>query len=126
MDATLFPSYYEPWGYTPLESIAFGIPTVTTDLAGFGLWAKQTLAANSIDKGVAVVHRTDDNYKEVVQHISSILHALIKKEKPEIEIIKKNCFDLASKAGWNEFITHYQTAYNLAFTNAAKRNQKDV
>ena len=37
MDATVYPSYYEPWGYTPLESIAFGIPTVTTDLAGFGL-----------------------------------------------------------------------------------------
>ena len=35
MDATVYPSYYEPWGYTPLESVAFGIPTVTTNLAGF-------------------------------------------------------------------------------------------
>lgn len=43
MDATVFPSYYEPWGYTPLESVAFHIPTVTTSLAGFGAWAKQVI-----------------------------------------------------------------------------------
>ncbi len=39
-DLSVFPSYYEPWGYTPLESIGFGIPTLTTSLAGFGVWAK--------------------------------------------------------------------------------------
>ena len=39
MDMTVFPSYYEPWGYTPLESVAFSVPTITTTLAGFGLWA---------------------------------------------------------------------------------------
>ena len=46
MDATVYPSYYEPWGYTPLESIAFGIPTITTNLAGFGHWAKKHLSGN--------------------------------------------------------------------------------
>jgi len=121
MDATVFPSCYEPWGYTPLESIAFGIPTITTDLAGFGLWAKNTIPEHSIDEGVAVVHRTDDNYREVVQHISVILHELVKKRKPEMENIQKKCFALASKAEWKEFIAHYHTAYNIAFTKAAKR-----
>src|SRR5215468_8612106 len=59
MDATVFPSYYEPWGYTPLESIAFGIPTVTTDLAGFGLWARTEGAdGNDWKKGVKIVERT--------------------------------------------------------------------
>ena len=38
LDLTIFPSYYEPWGYTPLESLAFSVPTLTTSLAGFGLW----------------------------------------------------------------------------------------
>jgi len=121
MDATVFPSYYEPWGYTPLESIAFGIPTVTTDLAGFGLWAKNRIQDNSINEGVAVVHRSDDNYFEVVHHISDILLELIKKETPEIETIKKKCFELASKAEWKEFMAHYHTAYKVAFANAAKR-----
>ena len=46
-DLGVFPSYYEPWGYTPLESAAYAVPTVTTDQAGFGLWAKQTAAATA-------------------------------------------------------------------------------
>ena len=41
LDLTVFASYYEPWGYTPLESVAFGVPTITTDKAGFGLWVKK-------------------------------------------------------------------------------------
>jgi len=41
LDLTVFPSYYEPWGYTPLESVAFSVPTITTSLSGFGLWAQQ-------------------------------------------------------------------------------------
>jgi glycogen phosphorylase/synthase len=45
-DLSVFPSYYEPWGYTPLESIAFHIPTITTSLAGFGLWIKEKYQAN--------------------------------------------------------------------------------
>ena len=121
MDATVFPSYYEPWGYTPLESIAFGIPTITTDLAGFGLWAQSMIPDNSIHEGVAIVHRTDDNYLEVVSTIARTLLDLIKKEKTEIETIKEKCFNLASKFEWKEFITHYHTAYDIAFANAAKR-----
>ena len=121
MDATVFPSYYEPWGYTPLESIAFGIPTITTDLAGFGLWAKSRMPDNSINEGVNVVHRTDGNYLEVVSMISETLLDLMEKDKLELEIIKKKCFDLASKAEWKKFITHYYSAYDIAFHNTAKR-----
>jgi len=123
MDATVFPSYYEPWGYTPLESIAFGIPTITTDLAGFGLWAKSKTLHNTIDEGVTVVHRTDSNYLEVVSSISETLLELIKKDKSEIDQIQRKCFDLASKAEWNEFIMYYFSAYHAAFINAAKREQ---
>ena len=45
-DLCIYPSYYEPWGYTPLESIAFKVPCITTDLAGFGLWANHLLFRN--------------------------------------------------------------------------------
>jgi glycosyltransferase involved in cell wall biosynthesis len=121
MDATVFPSYYEPWGYTPLESIAFGIPTITTDLAGFGLWADHVIQDNSIEEGVAAVHRTDENYVEVVEAISDILLELTKKESPEIEIIQKKCFELASRAEWKEFIAFYHKAYEVAFVSAVKR-----
>ena len=69
MDMTVFPSYYEPWGYTPLESVAFSVPTITTTLAGFGLW---------VDKqrehlGVEVIRRDDYNDKEVEAKIADTL-----------------------------------------------------
>ena len=72
-DVTVYPSYYEPWGYTPLESIAFGIPTVTTNLAGFGLWAKKYLSGDNLEEGVAVANRTDFNYFEVADFIKNQL-----------------------------------------------------
>ena len=58
-DLCVYPSYYEPWGYTPLEAIAFHVPCITTDLAGFGLWVNQTLAHNGeITDGVNPIHST--------------------------------------------------------------------
>ncbi len=74
LDLTVFPSYYEPWGYTPLESIAFSVPTVTTTLAGFGKWINDMIpeAAESVE----VINRNDDNDEEVVKRIVS---AVLKK-----------------------------------------------
>lgn len=76
MDATVYPSYYEPWGYTPLESIAFGIPTITTNLAGFGMWAKKTISGDNLSEGVEVINRTDFNYFEVADAIMNSILAL--------------------------------------------------
>lgn len=62
-DLCVYPSYYEPWGYTPLEAVAFKVPCITTDLAGFGLWAHNEAGGHiTLDKGVEVIHRTDYNY----------------------------------------------------------------
>ena len=123
MDATVYPSYYEPWGYTPLESIAFGIPTVTTDLAGFGLWAKAKVSGDDITEGVAVIHRTDDNYFDVVNDISEILLSLICKDAADREYIRENCRKLAAQAEWKRFINYYYEAFDKAFDNAKKRLQ---
>jgi len=67
LDLTAFVSYYEPWGYTPLESIAFGIPTITTDLAGFGKWMESVL--DKKDGCVRVIERNEDNSKQVTEEI---------------------------------------------------------
>jgi Glycogen synthase. len=80
MDATVYPSYYEPWGYTPMESIAFGIPTITTNLAGFGLWAKHFVSGNSLSEGVMVLERTDFNYFEVTDSIAEAILELSRKK----------------------------------------------
>ncbi|MDR1525046.1 MAG: glycogen/starch synthase [Tannerella sp.] len=119
MDATVFASYYEPWGYTPLESIAFGVPTVTTNLAGFGLWASTLISGNDIQEGVSVIKRTDDNYFEVVNNIADTLSELM---NADAQAVRNNCFHIARQAEWDKFITRYYAAFNIALANAGKRN----
>ncbi|MDR2680936.1 MAG: glycogen/starch synthase [Tannerella sp.] len=122
MDATVFASYYEPWGYTPLESIAFGVPAVTTNLAGFGMWASTLISGNDIKEGVSVINRTDDNYFEVVNNIADALSELMNAD--DALTVRNNCFRIARQAEWDKFINHYYAAFNIAFANAGKRNGK--
>lgn len=122
MDATVYPSYYEPWGYTPLESIAFGIPTVTTNLAGFGMWAKKAgVSGGDLSEGVAVIDRTDFNYFEVADAIKEQILSLSSKTEKERQQIKKNCLALSGKAEWDKFITYYFEAFDIALSHAAER-----
>ena len=122
MDATVYPSYYEPWGYTPLESIAFGIPTVTTNLAGFGMWAKKAgVSGGDLSEGVAVIDRTDFNYFEVADAIMEQILSLSGKTEKERQQIKKNCLALSGKAEWDKFITYYFEAFDIALSHAAER-----
>lgn len=122
MDATVYPSYYEPWGYTPLESIAFGIPTVTTNLAGFGMWAKKAgVSGGDLSEGVAVIDRTDFNYFEVADAIMEQILSLSGKTEKECQQIKKNCLTLSGKAEWDKFITYYFEAFDIALSHAAER-----
>lgn len=122
MDATVYPSYYEPWGYTPLESIAFGIPTITTNLAGFGMWAKKTVSGDNLSEGVEVINRTDFNYFEV----AVAYHELHPGSQPKgcygRRGNKQRCFDLARKAEWSKFIDYYLTAFDIAMRHAEERN----
>lgn len=123
MDATVYPSYYEPWGYTPLESVAFGIPTVTTNLAGFGMWAQKSLSGNDIHEGVVVIDRTDFNYFEVADAITNaVLDLAAEDGKEAVKAIRRRCFALAEKAEWSKFIRYYEEAFAIALANAKKRN----
>ena len=123
MDATVYPSYYEPWGYTPLESIAFGIPTVTTNLAGFGMWAKKAgVSGGDLSEGVAVIDRTDFNYFEVADAIMEQILSLSGKTEKECQQIKKNCLTLSGKAEWDKFITYYFEAFDIALSHAQKES----
>jgi len=117
MDATVFASYYEPWGYTPLESVAFGVPTLTTDLTGFGLWAKSIVSGSDIKEGTAVIKRTDDNYFDIVNGIAEQLLELMDADENEV---RRNCFSLAENAEWAHFIDHYYTAFDIALNNNTK------
>ena len=118
----IFPSYYEPWGYTPLESVAFKIPTITTDLSGFGQWVSS--APQGIDAGVGIIHRSDYNAYEVVLKIAEMIYNFSKFNAIEVKNAAKNAADIAEKALWKHFIAHYDRAYEIALTNKNKRMKK--
>ncbi|MDE6556708.1 MAG: glycogen/starch synthase [Duncaniella sp.] len=119
-DATVFASYYEPWGYTPLESVAFGVPTVTTTLAGFGQWVLSAFE-NSFDEcGVNVIGRGDNNYHEVVDHIASSIEFLVGCDAKETAHIHKAAMATADAAAWSEFIRYYDEAYDIALRKVKK------
>ena len=114
LDAAVFPSYYEPWGYTPLESAAFGVPTVTTDLAGFGQWVLDNFGDDSDLSGIKVVHRTDGNYAETVQTVVSGLLNLYVMEPKMMQSVRKGARDTSKAASWENFIKYYDEAYEQA------------
>ena len=123
-DLCIYPSYYEPWGYTPLEAVAFKVPCITTDLAGFGLWANTVFGKyGEIEDGVKVIHRTDYNYSEVADNIKDTVAAYSTMDKKQIDACRKHAGELSKKALWNEFIKYYYEAYDIALTKAEARKQ---
>lgn len=123
-DLCVYPSYYEPWGYTPLEAVAFKVPCITTDLAGFGLWANTVFGKNGeIEDGVKVIHRTDYNYSEVADAIKSTVLAYSSFTKQQVDASRKHASDLSKKALWSEFIKYYYEAYGIALRRAEERMQ---
>ena len=120
-DLSVYPSYYEPWGYTPLESVAFHVPTITTDLAGFGLWVNSLKNQHGIDDGVEVLHRSDYNYSEVADGIKDTIAMFSTKTDAEIKEIRKRAAQVAEQALWKHFIQYYYEAYDIALRNAMKR-----
>ena len=122
LDLTVFPSYYEPWGYTPLESAAFHIPTITTELAGFGLWVNSVLGREGkLADGVEVICRNDSNYFDAAEVITKTICIFAKLSEKEVADCRKNVAKMAEKAQWKHFISKYLKAYDFALTAAAGR-----
>ncbi len=125
-DLCIYPSYYEPWGYTPLEAVAFKVPCITTDLAGFGLWANTVFGKDGeIEDGVKVIHRTDYNYSEVADIIKETVAKYSNMTKKEIDSCRKNADGLSKKALWKEFIKYYYEAYDIALRKAESRKDEE-
>ena len=116
-DLAVYPSYYEPWGYTPLESVAFHVPTITTDLAGFGLWANSLKGEYSqLEDGVKVVHRTDSNWNEAADEIKNTILAFTKMDDKLVADLRRRAAAIAKKALWYKFVKYYLEAYDIALS----------
>lgn len=112
LDLTVYPSYYEPWGYTPMESAAFSIPTITTNLTGFGLWVSE--GTESITNGVAVLHRDDNNRGELVNDIKNEILKFSQLSAKQVADCRKKAKQIADKGAWKEFVVYYNQAFAIA------------
>ncbi|MBQ7526815.1 MAG: glycosyl transferase, partial [Bacteroidaceae bacterium] len=121
-DLAAYPSYYEPWGYTPLEAVAFHVPCITTSLSGFGVWACTSLGHDSkLEDGVEVIGRNDYNTQEVAEHLSNTIARFSAFDKKSVDKARRNAAKLAEKALWKNFIAYYYEAYDVALRNAKAR-----
>ncbi|MCL1850416.1 MAG: alpha-glucan family phosphorylase [Bacteroidetes bacterium] len=120
-DLSVFPSYYEPWGYTPLESIAFGIPTTTTSLAGFGKWVMDNFGNQ---KSAWVIQRDDDNDNDVSNEIADAIFYYANLKEDEKEKHNASAIEIAQKALWGNLYDNYLKTYDTALTKSALRYDK--
>ena len=123
LDLTIFASYYEPWGYTPLESVAFSVPTVTTSLTGFGKWVGDLAGGH---KGVTVITRNDTNSEYVVDAIADTIERFAVMGKKEYEEARQSAYEISRTALWKNFIQNYTEAYNVALDRVITRTNKAV
>jgi len=119
LDLAVFPSYYEPWGYTPLEALAFRVPTLTTTLAGFGLWVKDHYGKKH--PGITVLERTESNYDEVVDGVVNRIIEVSELPKAERKKYRENAREVAQIALWDNQIVYYQQAYSQALEKVADK-----
>jgi glycogen phosphorylase/synthase len=124
LDISVFPSYYEPWGYTPLESVAFGVPTITTTLAGFGLWVLHECKVSK--DAITVIERDDTNDASVVTQIATRLLEFSKLSPENAKNLKEKAAELSHIALWKNFISYYYTAYDKALAKSAARSGQFV
>ena len=119
LDDTAFPSYYEPWGYTPLESLAFKVPTITTNLAGFGKWVNDYYPQKQ--KAIEVVNRTDSNYGEVVGAIVKNIQNLLDSKDDDFQALRETAGKVSEIALWKNLVQYYIKCYELTLENIEDR-----
>lgn len=119
LDLTVFASYYEPWGYTPLESLAFHVPTITTSLTGFGAWVNKEFPNTGNSTNVIV--RTDDNDNEVVDEIKKSISVFSQLNNKDVEVAREKAYAISRTALWKNLVNYYWKAYDIALQKVNER-----
>jgi len=115
----VFPSYYEPWGYTPLECMVSGVPAVTSDLAGFGNYIEQAFP-NTEQHGLYLIHRKNRTYDEAANQLADVLFSFVQKERADRIATRYKLQDAAENFDWQQLARHYERAYDLVLERAYK------
>jgi len=122
-DLGVFPSYYEPWGYTPLEAAAHAVPTVTTDQAGFGLWVEANFGRTP---GVILLRRRGRPLEAVVEDLKGVFQDFLTWKPDELIERRKSAYQVAKRATWQDFISFYLDAFSKAIEKAEKRREAEA
>ena len=109
----VFPSYYEPWGYTPLECIARGVPAITSDLAGFGDYVKQNVKDPS-KKGMYVMNRFQKSFDESANQLANGMYNYVKMSRRDRIALRNRTESSSPLFGWDSLVKYYDQAYKLA------------
>jgi phosphorylase/glycogen(starch) synthase len=123
-DQTVFAAYYEPWGYTPLESLAFGVPTVTTSYAGIGRWIKEECKDDC--KAFNIIDRSKLNDEQVVRKVVTAIIDVFNLNSEELKAIHENAFRISKTALWSSLISNYRKAYSIALNRVMERSDDFV
>ena len=115
----VFPSYYEPWGYTPLECMARGVPTVTSDLSGFGDYMMQIMRDYE-QWGVSVVNRKTQNYQESAEQLANLLFKFVQQSQRDRITQRNRVESIADTFDWSNLRSYYDTAHELAVLKRVK------
>jgi glycogen synthase len=114
----VFPSYYEPWGYTPLECVVRGIPTVTSDLSGFGDFIMQIMKDYD-NRGIYVINRKQ-SFELAAEQLANILFRFVRMNLRERIQQRNKVENIADVFDWNNLRSYYDTAHDLAAKKAFK------
>lgn len=109
----VFTSYYEPWGYTPMESIALGVPAVTTDLSGFGAYVNSHVD-NASEQGVMVLNRRTSEFEESVEQLVTYLMQFVNMTRRQRIEYRNKTERLSDMFDWSVLASHYHEAHDLA------------
>jgi len=109
----IFPSYYEPWGYTPMESIAMGVPAVTTDLSGFGAYVEHHIP-DSAEQGVLVLNRRTQGFDRAADDLADYLFNFVKLNRRQRIELRNKTERLGEQFDWSQLVKHYHVAHDLA------------
>lgn len=120
-DFAAFPSYYEPWGYTPLEALAFHLPTLTTQVAGFGDWVSR-YEKDLVNDVVYIVNRKDHNEDEAANVIATTLISVAQFSNEEMDAKRQRAGDAASRFSWEAFSSYYFQTFDAALLQSTREH----
>lgn len=118
----IFPSYYEPWGYTPLECMASAVPSITSDLSGFGDYVLRHIPEHD-EFGLHVIERGKRTFDWSANQLTDVMHAFMKKSRRERVFIRNNVENNSAIFDWENLIRHYREAYDLALSKNGVRDK---